>query len=123
METREMMEKQVKYQKFQCILSGVAAVSCVALLALVCTLMPQAVETVTRLDSVLTNLESVTQQLSDADLGGMVQNVDTLVTTSQAGVDQMMEELNAMDFDTLNKAISDLASVVEPLANFFKMFQ
>ena len=123
METREMMEKQVKYQKLQCIFSGIAAISCVALFALVFTLLPQAAEMTTRLDTVLTNLESVTQQLADADLGGMVQNVDTLVTTSQAGVDQMMEELNAIDFDTLNKAISDLAAVVEPLANFFKMFQ
>ena len=122
METRDMMAKQVRYQKLQCIFSGIAAISCVAVLAVFGMLLPKASEMTARLDKVLTNLESVTQQLSDADLVGMVDSVDTLVTTSQSGVEQVIEEFNSIDFNSLNKAISDLGDVVEPLANFFNLF-
>jgi hypothetical protein len=30
-----------------------------------------------------------------------------------------MEKLNAIDFETLNKAIEDLGKVIKPLADFF----
>ena len=30
---------------------------------------------------------------------------------------------NAIDFDTLNKAIDDLSKVIEPIANFFNGFR
>ena len=116
-------QKQSKYAKWQCIFSLLAAISCVGVLLIVCTLMPQAKELTIQMETVLTDMQTISKQLVEADLGGMVQNVDTLVTTSQAGVEQMMEELNTIDFETLNKAIGDLAAVIEPLANFVKFFQ
>jgi len=51
-----------------------------------------------------------------------VDNVDSLVTTSQQSVRQITDKLNAIDFETLNLAIEDLADVVEPLAKFFNVF-
>ena len=70
----------------------------------------------------LANLEIVTDQLAGMDLGSMVKNVDALVNTSQAGVEQAIDKINAIDFVTLNRAIADLADVVEPLAKFFNVF-
>ena len=71
---------------------------------------------------IMDNMETVTQTLADADLGGMVENVNTLTTESQSVVAEAMEKLDTIDINTLNKAIQDLADVVEPLAkvsNFF----
>lgn len=71
---------------------------------------------------IMDNMETVTQTLADADLGGMVENVNTLTTDSQSAVTEAIEKLDAIDIDTLNKAIRDLSDVVEPLAkvsNFF----
>ena len=71
---------------------------------------------------IMDNMEAVTQTLADADLGGMVENVNTLTTDSQSAVTEAIEKLDAIDIDTLNKAIRDLSDVVEPLAkvsNFF----
>lgn len=115
--------QQAKFAKWQCIFSVAAAISCVGLFVLVRSLMPQLQSLTVQMDTVLNNLEIVTDQLAGMDLGSMVQNVDELVITSQAGVEQAMEQLNAIDFETLNKAIEDLAAVVEPLAKFFHVFK
>ena len=119
----ESNRQQAKYAWWQCILSVAAAVCCVGLFVLVWQLMPQVQALTSQMETVLTNLEVVTEQLAGMDLGTMVQNVDDLVVTSQAGVEQAMSRFNSIDFKTLNQAIGDLADVVEPLAKFFQVFQ
>jgi len=115
-------KRQTRYARWQCILTGAAAVCCGGVFLLVCTMMPQIRELTTHMETVLANLETVTAQLARADLESMVQNVDSLVITSQSGVEQAMSKLSAIDFETLNRAIEDLADVVEPLAKFFNIF-
>ena len=128
-ELQELLERldqsnrqQAKYARWQCVFSIVSAVCVVGLFVLVYTLMPQVQELTAQTEVVLTNLTEVTDQLAGMDLGTMVKNVDELVVTSQAGVEQAMNTLNSIDFDTLNQAIEDLANVIEPLAKFFNIF-
>ena len=71
---------------------------------------------------IMDNMEAVTQTLADADLGGMVENVNTLTTDSQTAVTEAIKKLDAIDIDTLNKAILDLSDVVEPLAKVAHIF-
>ena len=71
---------------------------------------------------IMDNMQTVTQTLADADLGSMVENVNTLTVESQSVVAEAMEKLDAIDINTLNKAIQDLADVVEPLAKVSKIF-
>lgn len=135
-----MDKKQERLAKLQCILTGVAAACCLGVFVLVCALMPRVyglaeqTETVLtdleavagqlegQMNGILTNLEEATKELAQADLAGMVENVDTLATTSQSAVEHATEKLDTIDLDTLNKAIKDLADVVEPLARFFNVF-
>lgn len=134
LELLERMEKQsrkqVGYARLQFVFSVVAAVCCVVLLLTGMRVLPQLQEAVTQAETVLTNLETVTTELAASDLSGMVENVDALVTnvdglvgTSQAGVEQTMEKINAIDFEALNDAIKDLSDVVEPIAKFFNTFK
>ena len=81
-------------------------------------------------ETVLANLETVTAELAESDLSGMVENVDALVSnvdglvsTSQDGVEQTIAKLNGIDFEALNQAIQDLSDVIEPIANFFNTFK
>jgi len=136
--------KQARYARLQCIFSLLAALCCGGLLVLVLSLLPQINQVVEQAgvaaaqageiaqqakgladqaEAVLTNLETVTQDLASVDLAGMVQNVDSLVVTSQDGVAQALEKINTMDIEALNKAIGNLSAVVEPMAKFFKVFQ
>ena len=135
-----MNDKQERLAKLQCILTGVTAACCLGVFFLVCTLMPRAyglagqaqtvltdLESVTgqlneQMDTILINLDEVTKELAQADLAGMVENVETLVTTAQESLEQTMGQLNSIDFQTLNKAIEDLSKVVEPMSKLMKVF-
>ena len=125
----KLLEKQSKYAKIQCILTAVLVICCLGLIFMAATLLPHIEALVPQVESLMTQMEGtladlkvITAQLAEADLIGMVEDVNNLVTTSQTGVEQAMDKLNALDFSALNKAISDLSSVIEPLAKFFKLF-
>lgn len=134
MDLLEQMEKanrkQVAYARLQFVFSVIAAICCILLLLAGVKVLPQLQEAALQAETVLTNLETVTTELAQADLIGMVENVDALVTnvdglvgTSQVGVEQTMAKINAIDFDALNDAIQDLSDVIEPIAKFFNTFK
>ena len=107
----------------------VCAVCMAALVVMVFRLMPQINEILAQaqhafnqVGTVLDYLEKTSYQLSQVDLQGMVSNVDGLVTTGQQSLEASMEKLNGVDFEALNKAIKDLAAVIEPLAKMTKVF-
>ena len=123
-------KKQVFYARLQFLFTVVAALCCVVLLLSGMSVLPKLQETAVQAEAVLTNLETVTTELANVDLNSMVQNVDALVTdvdglvgTSQVGVEQAMEKLNAIDFDALNDAIKDLSDVIDPIARFFNKYK
>lgn len=123
-------KKQVFYARLQFLFTVVAALCCVVLLLSGMSVLPKLQETAVQAEAVLTNLETVTTELAKVDLNSMVQNMDTLVTdvdglvgTSQVGVEQAMEKLNAIDFDALNEAIKDLSDVIDPIARFFNKYK
>ena len=134
MELLERMEKanrkQVAYARLQFIFTLIAAACCAVLLFSGMKILPQLQEAAVQAETVLSNLESVTTELAQADLSGMVENVDVLVTnvdglvgTSQTAVEQTMTKINSVDFEALNDAIKDLSAVIEPIANFFNTFK
>ena len=57
--------------------------------------------------TVMANLDTVAQDLADADLGSMVESVNTLAADSQSVITEAMEKLDTIDIDTLNQAIQD----------------
>lgn len=134
-------QKQAKFAKWQCIFSAVAAVSCIALLLVVVGLLPRINALVAQAETVISDVQLVTSQLAQADwqgltadleavsqqmvqanLDGIAKDVSDLVRTSQSGLEETLEKLNAIDLETLNKAIKDLSAVVEPLARLSKIF-
>ena len=128
-EFQQMMEridrsnrKQARYGLLQCIFSLISVVCCVALLLLVISAIPQFQAMAQQAETVLSNLEAVSNELASVDLASMVEDVETLVSDSQAGLTEAMNKLNAIDIDTLNKAIDSLADVIEPLAKIGNLF-
>ena len=76
----------------------------------------------TQAETVIANLDTVAQDLANADLGAMVENINSLTADSQLAVTEALSTLDSIDIEVLNQAITDLASVVEPLAKFAKLF-
>ena len=126
----ESNRKQLRFARIQCIFTIASAVFCLLLLLSVVRILPQVQELAaqisglsTQAETVLTNLETITDELAQADIGGMVANVDSLAQTSQSGIQQALEKVNAIDIETLNTAIEDLAKVVSPLASLIQKLE
>lgn len=122
--------QQVRLTRIICIFALVAALCCVGTLGLVSSVLPQITGILPQINTVagqmhvvLGNLETATAQLSQLDMAGMVTSVEELVTTAQSGLEQTMDNLNSIDFDTLNQAIEDLADVVQPLSKLANVFK
>ena len=126
----ESSRKQLLYTRIQCI-AAVLAVACFAgIYFLIKDFLPQISAIITeipgvvaQMETVLGNLEVVTTELAAVDFESMIGGVNTLVATGQIGLEETVSKLNDIDFEALNKAISNLSQVVEPMAKFFKVFR
>lgn len=132
----QVLEKIEKQSRRQLLFTKILCVLCT--LMLVCTLaltlsvsgavkqiltIAQPLEQMAaQAGTVMANLDTVAQDLADADLGSMVENVNALTADSQSVITEAMKKLDTIDIDTLNQAIQDLAAVVEPLAKVSKFF-
>ena len=108
--------QQVRATRFLWVLALAAALACIAVFILVFNYLPRVDAVVTQMQSVLTNLETATEELASLDISSMMEGVDELVSSGQEGLAQTMEKLNTIDIDTLNKAIQNLSAVVEHFA-------
>ena len=114
--------KQLFYSRVQFVCTLALTVSCILFLVRFGQFMPQLEQLATQAEAVLHNLEAVTGELQKLDMVSMVENINSLVSTSQTGVEEALGTFKEINFDTLNKAIEDLADVVEPMADFVKRF-
>ena len=144
-------KQQSSAAKLQCVISVISMICCTAALVMMVLLVPRLQRMTTQTEKfineageVMEDIQAASATISELDLGpvlveikGLLQNVDglltnvdtlvadvdTLVTTTQDGLEDTLAEIEKVDFDTLNKAIKDLAAVVEPLARFFSSFK
>lgn len=116
-------KKQLKYQRLSFVFSLLSTVFMGIVLAVVIGVvlfvLPK-VETIYESTMVsLTNLETLTEELKQADIAGTVRHVDELTVQATGDLSETMERMNRVDLDTLNEAIKNLNDSVEPLARFF----
>ena len=116
----ENSRKQLKFSRIQCLFSVICAVCCVFLLLTVLRLLPQVEAMMIHAEAILTDLEVISGELAKLDLTQMVENINSLVKTSQTGVEEALGKINEIDFDALNQAVKDLSNVVKPMADFVK---
>lgn len=140
---QEILAKLEKHTRQQLLFTRILCILCAA--AVVCTLIlmfsvTSAATQLTKLaaplqeltaqmqglageaETVMADLGTVAEALAGADLGSIVENVNLLAADSQSAVAEAMEKLEAIDIEALNKAIKDLAAIVEPLAKISSMF-
>lgn len=129
-EFRQIMEKleksnagQEKYARKQYRMSQITALASILVLCIVLytssTLIPRVNQLLDDIQVSVTNIQSISQDLAEADLPRMIRDVDSLVSVSESGIQEAVEKLNSIDFEALNSAINDLAGIVRPLGRLF----
>lgn len=134
---QENEQREMKYAKKQAkvasIISIVACILAIVVIGVVFTLLPkinalvvQATTTIESVDTILgdtknvvTNLNTVTDDLSKVDMSSLLGDVSGLVESTESSLGDAMTKINAIDIDGLNTAIEDLGAIVEPMAKLF----
>lgn len=98
----------------------------VAIIATGMQLVPQVTGAIAQTQAVLGDVKTITQQIVDADILTILQNVSQLVDESKTGITQALTEmqgalqkLQSINIAGLNKAITDLSNIVAPMARLF----
>lgn len=131
-----MLKQQLTLAKLQCILTAALVVCCVLILVVVLfaaikiselaaplkELTGQLQDLADQAETVMENLSVVSEELAQSDLGSMAENVNTLVTDGQTAIQEALDKIQTFDIEKLNKAISDLSAIVEPLAKIRGVF-
>lgn len=143
-------KQQASAARVQCVVSVISMLCCMAVLVMMVLLVPklqnmtaQTERFIGEAEDVMEGIQAASETISELELGSilveikdllenvdgllgnvdtLIADVDTLVTTTQDGLEDTLVKVEKLDLDTLNKAIKDLAAVVEPLAKFFNSF-
>ncbi|MEG1630826.1 MAG: hypothetical protein RR423_01050 [Hydrogenoanaerobacterium sp.] len=126
----ENSEKQVGYAKTQLMLTKLCTAFLAVLLAVSMVLsaffVPRINKVLTQADAVLTNAKVVSDELSGIDYPALAKRIDELIVTGDIGIAKALDDveralkvIEQFDIKTLNSAISDLNSVVAPIAKLF----
>lgn len=129
-EFRQVMEKleksnagQEKYARKQYRMSQITALASILVLCIVLytssTLIPKVNQLLDDIQVSVTNIQNISQDLAEADLPRMIRKVDSLASTSESSIRTAVDKLNAIDFEALNSAITDLSNIVRPLGRLF----
>lgn len=129
-EFRQIMEKleksnagQERYAKKQYRMSQITALASILVLCVVlytsASLIPKVNQLLDDIQVSVTNIQNISQDLAEADLPKMIQDVDSLVSVSESSIQTAVNKLNSIDFDALNSAITDLSNIVRPLGRLF----
>ena len=103
---------------FSAALLGVVTVVSLLLVPKALRMMDHAEQTLAGIDTLAQTADAALTTANEA-----AESANRLVADNADSVAEAMEKFNSVDFATLNRAIDDLADVVEPLAkvaNFFK---
>lgn len=121
---KESNERREAYAKNQYRMSKITAAASITALVLVisaCAFVQPRIKTIfTTMEVVMADMENITNELANANLGQMIDGIDQLVATSEYSIKQAVDRLNTVDIGSLNKSIQSLHDIVEPLSKLFK---
>ena len=119
--TLELLEEMKKINQKTLMHQRVMSVLMLVFVVAVVSLLPTVVETLNTAKTTLTHMnEAITQ------MDGALSEVETLATeagNAMDGMEKALENINGIDIETLNQAITDLGEVVQPMADFFGRFR
>ena len=131
-ENAEQVSYAKKQYRMSCVRTAASVLTLVLVVVIAAIFVPQLQQTLAQIDTMLTQVDTILQNLesSTAELNvlvpqlsrsvpALVENLNALVQTSSVEITTALQKISSLDVDSLNTAIRDLKSVVEPLARLF----
>ena len=121
---RELGESGKKRSRLLHILTIANVALAAAVLITLIVLVPRTLNMVSDAQDTLNSINEIaagTKEIVES-ADGLLQEAETIMGDSETGLEAAVNNFNSVDFETLNKAINDLADAVEPLANLSRLF-
>ena len=112
----EVNKKLIKYQRMRFYLSLTSTV-CIAAVAItaigfVSFIKPKIDSIYNQTTASLTKIQEISAEIQEADLGGIVRNVDDLTVQATEDLNNTMSKIDSVDFEALNNSINSLEESV-----------
>ncbi len=118
-----MEEKQLRYQKMLFALTLVNTIIMVLILVMLAGalmfILPRVEEIYSSAMISLRNLEETSNALRNADIEGLVANMNNLTDLAVGDLTELKEKIDSIDFQALNDSIQQFTAVISPLSRFF----
>lgn len=120
-EQTELLQKLISQQKQNRVTGIVIAIAeCVLLAVLIIVfsmLLPKFFQTVTRVEESMDQVDILVAQAESSlsEITVLARDADVLVRDNDEAITEAIEHFNSFDFDSLNRSISNIADIVEPV--------
>ena len=112
--------KYVKWTSiFTMIIAGCSVLTFLVILIVALVVVPKAVRLMGTAQTTLDNMEEVSEQLTALKLSETIQSIDENTARAMQDVSDSMEQIQALDVESLNASIEGLQESVDNLNSLF----
>lgn len=115
-EEKNCLKRQRRYLRF---IAAILAVFMSGVILLIAIAAPRINTIISEVETASESLDEISRQLTDADIPSMIDKISRLAENSDQIVSRAAKNMDKIDFDKLNKAITDLQAVISTLARVF----
>lgn len=115
-EEKNCLKRQRTYLRF---IAAILAVFMSGVILFIAIAAPRINTIISEVETASESLDEISRQLTDADIPSMIDKISRLAENSDQIVSRAAQNMDKIDFDKLNKAITDLQAVISTLARVF----
>lgn len=104
---------------FSMIIAACSVLTFLTLLIVALVIVPKAVNLMNTAQTTLDNMQKVSDQLTSLKLAETIQNIDDNTARAMQDVSDSMEQIQALDIESLNQSIQDLKESTESFKLLF----
>ncbi len=121
---RELIKVQKKHTNATRVLLAVNVCVMAVIIIAAVILVPRTTKLISDSERSIKDIENIAAMAEESfdGIDELIKNANSVLEDSANGMNEAIENLNSVDFESLNKAIKDLADTVAPMAEFMRMF-
>ncbi len=124
-EIKEINQKRLFWTRISVVLVAILVVLTAIVVPVVIQTLNTAQDTMIKANEAISQAQTIMDDMTVTidSMEVAVNSITKLVDDSSESLVQAFDNINSIDFEGLNQAITDLGNVVEPLSKFFSAFR
>ena len=122
---QKMIERQERDIRVARITATAECILLAALIIVFALLVPKCLTTVTRVQEAMEEVDVLVEQAEESmsEITSLARDADAIIMSNEEAISEAIENFNSVDFDSLNQSISELAQIMEPVAEVVRILK